>query len=126
MRMWSATHSTVFMVTHDVDEAIMLSDRIALMTNSPSARLAECLAVDLPRPRSREALIDMPEYTRLRNHILHFLLRASRPSAPEASPSLPTNSRPILADASAVLVSSPVLSPSRGSLYAQDPPPSHP
>jgi nitrate/nitrite transport system ATP-binding protein len=68
---------TVFMVTHDVDEAILLSDRIALMTNGPEARLAECLEVDIPRPRSRETLIDTAEYTRLRNHILHFLLRGS-------------------------------------------------
>jgi nitrate/nitrite transport system ATP-binding protein len=43
VRMWSATQSTVFMVTHDVDEAILLSDRIALMTNSPEAKIAECL-----------------------------------------------------------------------------------
>ena len=77
LRMWTATQHTVFMVTHDVDEAILLSDRIALMTNGPAARLAECVEVNLPRPRSREAMIDTAEYTRLRNHILHFLLRAS-------------------------------------------------
>lgn len=77
VRMWTATHSTVFMVTHDVDEAILLSDRIALMTNGPDARLAECLEIDLPRPRSRESCIDSPVYTQLRNHILHFLMRRS-------------------------------------------------
>src|SRR5882724_2724551 len=48
VRMWSATQSTVFMVTHDVDEAILLSDRIALMTNSPEAKIAECLDVNIP------------------------------------------------------------------------------
>jgi len=74
VRMWWATQSTVFMVTHDVDEAILLSDRIALMTNSPEARIAECLEVDIPRPRSREAIIDLPEYTKLRNRVLHFLM----------------------------------------------------
>lgn len=74
VRMWSETESTVFMVTHDVDEAILLSDRIALMTNSPEARIAECLAVDIPRPRTRQTIIDLPEYTRLRNHVLHFLM----------------------------------------------------
>jgi nitrate/nitrite transport system ATP-binding protein len=74
IRMWSATRSTVFMVTHDVDEAILLSDRIALMTNSPEAKIAECLDVNIPRPRSRATIIDLPEYTRLRNHILHFLM----------------------------------------------------
>lgn len=74
IRMWSATQSTVFMVTHDVDEAILLSDRIALMTNSPDAKIAECLEVNIPRPRSRATIIDLPEYTRLRNQILHFLM----------------------------------------------------
>jgi cyanase len=85
VRMWSATQHTVFMVTHDVDEAILLSDRIALMTNSPAARLAESFAVNLPRPRTREAMIDTDEYTRLRSHILHFLMRGSHALAtPEA------------------------------------------
>lgn len=74
MRMWSATQSTIFMVTHDVDEAILLSDRIALMTNSPEARIAECIDVNIPRPRSRETVIDMPEYTRIRNYVLRFLM----------------------------------------------------
>lgn len=82
IRMWAATQSTVFMVTHDVDEAILLSDRIALMTNSPEANIAECLEVDIPRPRSRAAIIDLPEYTRLRNQILHFLMsQGSHPTA---------------------------------------------
>lgn len=74
VRMWSATQSTVFMVTHDVDEAILLSDRIALMTNSPEAKIADCLEVNISRPRSRATIIDLPEYTRIRNHILHFLM----------------------------------------------------
>jgi nitrate/nitrite transport system ATP-binding protein len=78
VRMWTATQNTVFMVTHDVDEAILLSDRIALMTNGPEARLAECVTVDIPRPRNRETMIDLPEYTRLRNHILHFLVQSSQ------------------------------------------------
>src|SRR5215831_9089825 len=87
VRMWSATQHTVFMVTHDVDEALLLSDRIALMTNGPEARLAESFEVDIPRPRSRETMIDTAEYTRLRNHILHFLLRGSHAfAARELSP----------------------------------------
>ena len=77
VNMWSATQHTVFMVTHDVDEAILLSDRIALMTNSPEARLVESFAVNLPRPRTREAMIDTAEYTSLRSHIVHFLMRGS-------------------------------------------------
>ncbi|NIO11414.1 MAG: ABC transporter ATP-binding protein, partial [Deltaproteobacteria bacterium] len=78
VRMWSTTRNTIFMVTHDVDEAILLSDRIALMTNSPEAHIAECIEVDIPRPRTRESIIDMPEYTKLRNHVLRFLISGSQ------------------------------------------------
>ena len=78
VRMWTASRNTVFMVTHDVDEAILLSDRIALMTNGPDARLAEMVDVKLPRPRSRADIIDEPEYARLRSHIIHFLVERSR------------------------------------------------
>ncbi len=78
VRMWSSTQNTIFMVTHDVDEAILLSDRIALMTNSPEAHIAECIDVNIPRPRSRETIIDMPEYTKLRNHVLRFLISGSQ------------------------------------------------
>lgn len=78
VRTWTATRNTVFMVTHDVDEAILLSDRIALMTNGPEAELAEIIEVSIPRPRSRAQLIDSPEYIRIRNHILHFLVKGSK------------------------------------------------
>jgi nitrate/nitrite transport system ATP-binding protein len=78
VRMWTASRNTVFMVTHDVDEAILLSDRIALMTAGPDARLAEIIDVKIPRPRTRADLIDDPEYLRLRTHILHFLMEAGR------------------------------------------------
>ena len=78
IRMWMATRNTVFMVTHDVDEAILLSDRIALMTNGPNARLAELVEVKIPRPRSREAIIDDPEYTRIRRYVIHFLVERSK------------------------------------------------
>jgi nitrate/nitrite transport system ATP-binding protein len=78
VRMWTAMRNTVFMVTHDVDEAILLSDRIALMTNGPEARVAEIVEVKIPRPRSRSTIIDDPEYGRLRSHIIHFLVERSR------------------------------------------------
>ena len=78
IRMWTATKNTVFMVTHDVDEAILLSDKIALMTNGPEARLAEIIPVSIPRPRSRETLIDHPEYSQIRRYILNFLIERSR------------------------------------------------
>jgi len=83
MRMWAATRNTVFMVTHDVDEAILLSDRIALMTSGPEARLAEIVDVKLARPRRRAELIDDPEYLRLRTHILRFLVEGGRVEAGE-------------------------------------------
>ena len=73
MRMWTATKNTVFMVTHDVEEAILLSDKIALMTSGPSARLAEIVEVGFPRPRIREEIMDLPEFTRIKKHIMQFL-----------------------------------------------------
>jgi nitrate/nitrite transport system ATP-binding protein len=78
VRMWEATRSSVFMVTHDVDEAILLSDRIALMTNGPDAELAEIIEIDIPRPRTRATLIDHPRYMELRNYILHFLVQGAK------------------------------------------------
>jgi nitrate/nitrite transport system ATP-binding protein len=78
VRMWDATRNTVFMVTHDVDEAILLSDRIALMSNGPEAELAEIIDVIIPRPRTRAQLIDSPEYIRIRNHILRFLVKGAK------------------------------------------------
>jgi nitrate/nitrite transport system ATP-binding protein len=81
IRMWTAGRNTVFMVTHDVDEAILLSDRIALMTRGPEARLAEIVDVDIARPRVRAALIEDPDYLRLRAHILRFLVEGARPAA---------------------------------------------
>ncbi len=74
LRMWEATNSTVFMVTHDVDEAILLSDRIAMMSNGPNAELAQIVDINLPRPRVRADLIDDPRYNELRNSILKFLV----------------------------------------------------
>jgi nitrate/nitrite transport system ATP-binding protein len=78
VRMWTVSRATVFMVTHDVDEAILLSDRIALMTGGPGARLAELVDVKLARPRARAELIDDPEYLRLRTHIMRFLVERGR------------------------------------------------
>lgn len=78
IRMWTATKNTVFMVTHDVDEAILLSDKIALMSDGPEARLAKMVEVGIPRPRSRETLIENPDFTRIRKYVLNFLLERSR------------------------------------------------
>jgi nitrate/nitrite transport system ATP-binding protein len=73
MRMWMATKNTVFMVTHDVEEAILLSDKIALMTSGPDARLAQVVDVDFPRPRVREQLTELQEYARIKKQIIQFL-----------------------------------------------------
>ena len=67
------TQSTVVMVTHDVDEAVLLSDKIVMMTNGPAATIGEVLQVDLPRPRSRVALADSPQYLGYRKAVIDFL-----------------------------------------------------
>ncbi len=65
--------NTAIMITHDVDEAVLLSDRIVMMTNGPSARIGEILEIDLPRPRHRLQLISDPRYIRARELVLKFL-----------------------------------------------------
>jgi nitrate/nitrite transport system ATP-binding protein len=67
------TQSTVVMVTHDVDEAVLLSDKIVMMTNGPAATIGEVLHVDLPRPRSRVTLADEPAYLHYRKAVIDFL-----------------------------------------------------
>jgi nitrate/nitrite transport system ATP-binding protein len=80
MKIVAATQSTVMMVTHDVDEAVLLSDRIVMMTNGPDATIGEILAVDLPRPRERLKLAHEPHYHDLRSNVLEFLYsRQMRP-----------------------------------------------
>ena len=91
MRIQAELKNTVLMITHDVDEAVLLSDRIVMMTNGPSATIGEVLKVDLPRPRDRLALADDPAYNHCRHAVLSFLyekqrkvepLRAARAAAP--------------------------------------------
>ncbi len=69
----ATTHSTVVMVTHDVDEAVLLSDRIVMMTNGPSATIGEVLSVELPRPRDRVALAESSQYLHYRKAVIDFL-----------------------------------------------------
>ena len=78
IRIWSQTDQTVFMITHDVDEAILLSDRILLMSNGPKARAVETVTVDIPRPRVRSELIHNPKYYPIRNHLVDFLVNRSQ------------------------------------------------
>jgi nitrate/nitrite transport system ATP-binding protein len=77
-RLVSEAGQTAFMITHDVDEAILLADRILLMTNGPQARVAEVVRNLLPRPRTRADLHHMPGYHPLRDHIMDFLITRSR------------------------------------------------
>ena len=69
------TGATVVMVTHDVDEAVLLSDRVVMMTNGPAATIGQILRVDLPRPRDRVALAEDPSYVHCRKEVLDFLYR---------------------------------------------------
>ena len=74
--------TTVIMITHDVDEAVLLSDRIVMMTNGPSATIGEILEVKLPRPRDRLALADDPTFVRCRQQVLQFLYEKQRKVEP--------------------------------------------
>ena len=73
MRIVTKTGATVLMVTHDVDEAVLLSDRVVMMTNGPAARIGEVLEVGLPRPRARLELAHDPRFMELRAGVLEFL-----------------------------------------------------
>lgn len=70
--------NTIIMITHDVDEAVLLSDRIVMMTNGPAATIGEILDVTLERPRDRLALADNPEYNHYRSEVLRFLYEKQR------------------------------------------------
>ena len=72
------TRLTAMVVTHDVDEAILLADRVVMMTNGPNARVGKVLDITLPRPRSRKALLEHPDYYRLREELLSFLADCDR------------------------------------------------
>ncbi len=85
MRITAATRKTVVMVTHDVDEAVLLSDRIVMMTNGPAATVGEVLHVDLPRPRNRIALADDARYNHYRAEVLKFLYERHRNPADKAA-----------------------------------------
>jgi len=73
MEVWERTHVTAIVVTHDVDEAILLADRVVMMTNGPHAKIGKIEEIDLPRPRSRKALLEHPDYYKYRESILSFL-----------------------------------------------------
>jgi nitrate/nitrite transport system ATP-binding protein len=78
LKIWGGTEQTVFMITHDIDEAILLADRILLMTNGPYARVAESVDITIPRPRKRTDIVEHPNYYAIRNHLVHFLGERSK------------------------------------------------
>lgn len=73
MEVWSRTEVSAICVTHDVDEAILLADRVVMMTNGPNAKVGHIMEVDLPRPRTRRALLEHPRYYEYREELLAFL-----------------------------------------------------
>jgi nitrate/nitrite transport system ATP-binding protein len=78
LRICEATRQTVFMITHDVDEAILLADRILLMSNGPNAGVAEIVENPIPKPRDRHSIHHNPHYYRVRNHLVDFLVNRSK------------------------------------------------
>jgi len=78
LKIWEETKQTVFMITHDVDEAILLADRVLLMTNGPYARVAESVTISIPRPRERSSVIHHPGFYQIRNHLVDFLVSRSK------------------------------------------------
>ena len=85
IRIWSGSDQTVFMITHDVDEAILLADRILLMSNGPYARVAESVEIGIPRPRNRAEIIHDKSYYAIRNHLVEFLAVRSKALAQEGA-----------------------------------------
>ena len=87
IELWRKNKITALMVTHDVDEALFLSDRIVCMTDGPEAEVGDILEVNFPRPRERKAVMDHPDYYKLREHLIEFLeVHAHRKHLQPASP----------------------------------------
>ncbi|NDR56137.1 ABC transporter ATP-binding protein [Pseudoruegeria sp. M32A2M] len=86
MEVWSRTKVTAICVTHDVDEAILLADRVVMMTNGPQATIGRIVDVDLPRPRTRKALLEHPDYYLYREQVLSFLEEYEHGATPKSAP----------------------------------------
>ncbi|GGD63505.1 ABC transporter ATP-binding protein [Croceicoccus mobilis] len=85
VEVWNRTKVTAIMVTHDVDEAILLADRVVMMTNGPQATIGKILKVDLPRPRDRKSLLEDPKFYEYRQEVLHFLAEYDHGPAAKAA-----------------------------------------
>ena len=86
MEVWSRTKVTAICVTHDVDEAILLADRVVMMTNGPQATIGKVVDVPLPRPRTRKALLEHPDYYNYRQEVLDFLEEYEHGAKPKPKP----------------------------------------
>jgi nitrate ABC transporter ATP-binding subunit len=73
LKIWNNSRCTVLMITHDIDEALFLADRLVMMTNGPAAHIGEILEIPFKRPRDRARIMEMPEYYKIRNYALDFL-----------------------------------------------------
>lgn len=89
MEVWSRTKVTAICVTHDVDEAILLANRVVMMTNGPKATIGKIVDVDLPRPRTRKALLEHVDYYKYRQEVLDFLEEYENGAKPKPKASLP-------------------------------------
>ncbi|GAB5447553.1 ABC transporter ATP-binding protein [Gymnodinialimonas sp.] len=94
MEVWSRTKVTAICVTHDVDEAILLADRVVMMTNGPQATIGKITDVNLPRPRTRKALLEHPDYYSYRQDVLDFLEEYEHGAKPKAPPTGGTPTAP--------------------------------
>ncbi len=90
MEVWTRTRVTAICVTHDVDESILLADRVIMMTNGPNAGIGKVMDVALPRPRTRKALLEHPDYYVYREEVLTFLEEHERGLGPKARTPKPT------------------------------------
>ncbi|MEL7453625.1 MAG: nitrate ABC transporter ATP-binding protein, partial [Pseudomonadota bacterium] len=97
MEVWQRTKVTAACVTHDVDEAILLADRVIMMTNGPNARIGKVMDVDIPRPRSRKALLEHPDYYRYREEVHQFLkdYEGGANPTPPAEDAVPAEDSPV-------------------------------
>jgi nitrate/nitrite transport system ATP-binding protein len=109
LRICAETRQTVFMITHDVDEAILLADRILLMSNGPQARVAEAVRNTMPRERTRATLHHQAAYYPLRNHLVEFLVARSEGLSHGRAPATPVEVSPGTADTEPRPVSTPSL-----------------
>ncbi|MFM7192672.1 MAG: ATP-binding cassette domain-containing protein, partial [Microcystaceae cyanobacterium] len=91
LKIWRENQLTVLMITHDIDEALFLADRLVMMTNGPSAKIGEILEIPFARPRNRAQMMDDPQYYELRNYALDFLFHRYAHDEDDEVEESPTN-----------------------------------